>query len=90
MRSVVADSLNNIPSYHVANATFALIDRLQSDQRPGLHIATAAALFLLICERYGVSAQDAFTVTKNLMNDADNRLVPQFAAIRQYLANELA
>lgn len=89
MNNPVADSLNNIPSDHVANAAFNIVSQMQTDERPGLHIATYAVLFLLACSRWQVNPQDAFTVAKNLMVNADNRLVPHFKAILQYMQEEL-
>ena len=89
MNNPVADSLNNIPSDHVANAAFNIVSQMQTDERPGLHIATYAVLFVLACSCWDVNPQDAFNVARNIMNDADNRLTPHFRAARQFMHEEL-
>jgi hypothetical protein len=86
----VYDSLINASRVGTAQASFLALDALQNFYRtPGVQIAGAAALFILLCERFGVSVQDAFTATKNLMNYHDDRLGTEFEAIRMYLEEEL-
>lgn len=87
---IIRDQLNNAPSEEVARVSYALIDRLQHEyEQPGVQVAAAAAFFLLVAERFGVPAQDAFTATKNLMNDRDNRLKHEFQAARAFLREEI-
>ena len=88
-RSRIYDSLVNAPRATTAHLTLALIDRVQGHhQQPGAQIAALSAAFLLLCERFQVSPQDAFTATKNLMNDHDGRAI-EFEAVRMYLQNEV-
>jgi hypothetical protein len=88
MRNRIADELNNADLQASASTAIKVLNGLQ-DSRPGEQVIGACATFLLLCEHYGVPAQDAFTVTKNAMNDADRRLVPEFGAVRLYVENEL-
>lgn len=87
-RNRIADALNNADQRGAAVASMSVIDRLQS-HAPGEQVIGACATFLILCEHYGVTAQDAFTVTKNCMNDAQRRLVPEFEAVKLYVRNEL-
>ena len=49
-----------------------------------LYVTTAflVAAFLFLCDHYGVEAQDAFTVTKNVIAGADKAKLPEFRAVR--------
>lgn len=83
------DALNNVRVGDVANVTMALIDRMQgADIAPAAVVAAVSALFLLVCERYGVRPPDAFSVVDNIMNHAAGRRA-EFAAAAQYLEEEL-
>lgn len=85
----IYDKLVNAPRVETAHATLSVIDRVQDHHRnPGLQVAALAAAFLLMAERFQVSAQEAFTATQNLMNNHDGRAV-EFEAVRLYLANEV-
>jgi hypothetical protein len=82
------DRLNNADQQRSAIASMEVIDRLQhhpADEQ----IVAAAAVFLMLAEHYGITAQDAFTVTKNVINDTDRKLIPEFRAVRQYIHEEL-
>ena len=81
------DYFNNVGVDRVAGATMGVIDRVQS-LSPDLQVAALAASFLMICERYDIPAQDVFTVVNNIMNHAEGRR-PEFAAVRQYMEEEL-
>lgn len=87
-RNRIADALNNASAQRSAIAAMNVIDRLQHFEA-GEQVIGAAATFLLLCEHYGVPAQDAFTVTKNAMNHADGRQIPEFRAVKMYVENEL-
>jgi hypothetical protein len=82
------DRFNNADQQQSAVAAMTVIDRLQNfpaeQQLVGL-----AATFLFVCEHFGIPAQDAFTVTKNVINDTDSKLIPEFRAVREYVRNEL-
>ena len=84
----IADKLNNASQSDSGSAAMTVIDRLQSFQ-PGPQVVGLAAAFLFVCEHYGVAPQEAFTVTKNMMNDADRKLVPEFRAVKMYVEKEL-
>lgn len=84
------DKLTNAPVQRTASCAFHMVDVMQDHyQDPGVQVNAAAALFLLLCERFQVSAQDAFTAAKNLMNHADGSRRDEFEAIRLYLKNEV-
>jgi site-specific DNA-adenine methylase len=82
------DRLNNADQQQSAIAAMTVVDRLQNFA-PDEQLVGAAAVFLMLAEHYGVSAQDAFTVTKNVINDTDRKLIPEFRAVRQYIQEEL-
>lgn len=81
------DLMVNANLRHVANASVAVIDRLQA-YAPHEQIAGAAASFILMCEHFGVSPQDAFATATNIMNQAEGRRA-EFEAVRLYLENEV-
>ena len=81
------DLFNHASAGVVANGAMAIVDKLQ-DMRPHTQVAAAAAVFLLLCESHKMPAQDAFTVITNIMNHAEGRR-PEFAAVRQYMEEEL-
>lgn len=71
----------------VAEATMRVIDRIQQ-LPPSVQIHAAAAVFVLLTQRFAIDTQDAFSATSNLMNYAEGRR-PEFEAVRAYLENEL-
>lgn len=81
------DKMNNADPAKVAKATVAVISRLQ-DFPPHEQVTASAAMLLTLAEQYKVSAQDIFTVTKNLMNSKEG-LRPEFGAVRDYVQHEL-
>jgi hypothetical protein len=81
------DKINNADPKAVSKATFALLDRLQNFPVWMQPVAAAAAM-LLLSEGLKLSAQDLFTVTKNLMNSKEG-LRPEFEAVRDYVKHEL-
>ena len=86
--NAVYDRLVNAPRKETAGLTIGLLDRLQLSVNHGVQVAACAALFLTVCERFGVPAQDAFTASKNLMNDHDGRS-HEFRGVQAYAENEL-
>ena len=82
------DLLNNADPVAVRTATVSIFDRVQS-QQPHVQLMSLCAAFLILAEHWRIPAQDVFTVTKNLMNDADGRHVVEFNAMRQYVKDEL-
>ena len=81
------DLMNMAPVKDSAVATMRVIDAVQ-DLPPHLQVIALTASFKLLIDRYGIDAQDAFTVTDNIMNAAAGTR-PEFAAVRMYLENEL-
>lgn len=91
MSKAIYEQIINAPRDVSAQATVLLIDRLQDfiEERKGVQVVAAAALFLLLAERFGVEAQDVFTATKNLMRERDGGYAPQFKGVALYLENEV-
>lgn len=81
------DKANNADPKQIAQAALAVIDRLQAFH-PQLQPMAAAAVMLLLSDRLKMSAQDLFTLTKNIMN-SKHGLRFEFAAIRDYLKYEI-
>lgn len=81
-------ALANASSKRVARASFLVLDQLQATA-PHERPLAAAAVFLLICERYGMAAQDVFVAIKNLLNDERHGGQEQFRAIRAYVEHEM-
>lgn len=81
------DSMNLVPVKEAATSTIRVIDAIQT-LPPHLQVIAIVAAFKMLTERYGVDAQDAFTVADNVMNHAQGRRV-EFDAVRAYLDNEV-
>lgn len=82
------DLLNNASARRVANATMAVIDATQRGFQPHEQMLGMAAAFLFLADHWGVSAQDAFRIAKNIINDTET-MRPEFAAVKAYMENEL-
>lgn len=70
-----------------ATSTMRVIDSVQ-DLPPHLQVIAITASFKLLIERFGVTPDDAFTATDNIMNHAQGRRV-EFDAVRAYLENQV-
>lgn len=81
------DRLNSMPIDVAGQAAMQVIDTLQRYPREA-QVLGSAAVFVLLCERFGINVQDVMTVTSNLMHHAEGRR-PEFAAVTEYLAREL-
>ena len=81
------DTMTNASPARVAKATMSLLDRLQRFQ-PGDQVLAAAAVFLTLAEHWGIPAQDAFTIIKNLMIANEGKR-HEFRALDAYIKNEL-
>ncbi len=81
------DLLNMADPRRVANGTMAVVDALQPFT-PEQQLPALAAAFILLAEHYGVPAQDAFTITGNIMKHSEGRR-PEFAAAAAYMKGEL-
>lgn len=88
--SPIYDKMVNAPRAETATASVLVIDALQNfiEGHPGVQIVAIAATFLLLCERAGVTPQEVFTATTNLMNDHDRRS-NEFRAVAAYIENEV-
>lgn len=82
------DKLNNAKTKDVTQAVYGLVDQLQFHQ-PHIQAAAVAVLFLVVADRYRVSAQDIFTTVKNLLADPIHGEAPELRALRMYVNNEL-
>lgn len=81
------DKFNNLDLDTVGQTTFGLVNQLQ-DKRPEVQVAAACALFVLLCEANNVPLQQAFTVTKNMINWAPGHQRPEFAGVAAYIKGE--
>lgn len=81
------DLMNNADPAAVANATMAVLDRIQHEQ-PHVQQMAAAALFVLLAEHWGMDPQDVMTATKNLMIGSEGKRA-EFEAVALYLEAEL-
>lgn len=81
------DLMNMAGVKESATATMRVIDAAQ-DLPPHLQLIAITATFQLMIDRFGVPAQDAFTVADNIMHSAQGKR-PEFAAVRMYLENEV-
>lgn len=81
------DLMNNADPAAVATATMVVIDKLQHEQ-PHVQQMAAAALFVLLAERWGVEPHDVMVATKNLMIGVDGKRA-EFEAVALYLEAEL-
>lgn len=82
------DSFSSLPARSGAQAAMRVIDALQGTCLPETQAHGIAAAFILLSERWGMSPQEIFEKTTNLMNYAEGRR-PEFAAVAEYLENEL-
>jgi hypothetical protein len=79
----------NAPRQETAGAALHIITAAQNNASPAAQVPAVCAAFLLLCEGKGIDPQDAFTITKNLINGHDTHLGTDFEAIRLYVRNEL-
>jgi len=77
------DRMNQAPARKVASAAMTVIDALQLRFTSEQQVLGTAAVFLILCERFGVEPQDAFTATKNLMNTVTGKRA-EFEAVADY------
>lgn len=82
------DIMNMAAPRDVARASLATLNALQ-DFRPEIQIMGAATVFLSLAEHLGIPAQEAFSVTKNLINGDDGKR-PEFKGVDAYMKGELA
>jgi phytoene/squalene synthetase len=87
----VYERIINVRAQDAGKAAMSVIDALQKyiEEDKGAQAVGLCAAFLLFCERFGLSPQDVFVATKNLMAHVagDNR--KDFEAVRLYLQNEV-
>ena len=80
-------NLSNAPLDKTAEATFAVIDRVQDivPTQQGAALAALAAAFLLMCRRFRVEPQEVFVAAGNMLATE----APPFRAVASYLRNEV-
>lgn len=81
------DALNNAPIEEVTLTAFKIVDAIQGD-RPEHRASAAAMIFLLLCEEFGATPQEVFTVTKNMMASELSGANEHYVALRMYVENE--
>lgn len=82
------DRLANLQREDIAKATFLLLTRHQ-DQPPHVQVASAATMFLLLCESLDVEPQDAMVVVKNALKHRNPKGEDCFNAVKLYIEHEL-
>ena len=82
------DLFHSLPTKAAAQTTIAALNAIQ-DRRPECQVAGLAAAFLLVCEKYGMPAQDAFTATRNMMHGHKARGGYEFDAAQSYLSDDV-
>ena len=85
------DQLGNGDVTRVSTAAFAVVDALQERKEellPGEYIGAVAAAFILSLEAAHIPAADVFSLTRNLMADANGRRT-EFTAIKEYIKGEI-
>lgn len=82
------DRLTNMSVREAATGTMQILDAVQ-DERPEKVVASAAAFFVHACDRFGIRAADALTITTNIINHAEGKR-PEFAAVEQFMREEWA
>jgi len=82
------DRIMNADAEQVGRGAIALADRLQdiADHDRPLAVAMFVRLFF---ERLGIEPQEAMTAAGNMLAEAERLGVRQFAALRDYLKNDL-
>lgn len=83
------DRMNAVAPRRIGNAAMDVLTSLQVRFTSEEQVLAAAAVFLILAERFNVPAQDAFTVVKNVMLGAEQGMHPEFRAARAYADNEL-
>lgn len=78
------DAFHSLRTKAAATATAEVLSAVQY-RSPEEQVAGTACVFLLLCERYKIPAQDAFSAVKNMMAHHDARGGTDFDGIRSYL-----
>lgn len=82
------DRMAMVAPGRVAEASMDILNSMQVRFTPEEQITAAAAVFVILADRFNVEAQDAFTVTKRVINAVDG-VRPEFRAVQHYARNEL-
>ncbi|MGW8177213.1 MAG: hypothetical protein ACWGQW_00230 [bacterium] len=84
------DRLNNLPKVEVATSCFNLI-RVHQKSPPHVQLASACALYLLLCEAFEISPQEVYDVTSKIMREdlIEKESDRQFHAVRDYIKYEI-
>lgn len=82
------DALNHAPVLDTCRGAMAVINAIQ-DLPQGVQEAAITAAFVLMCEVKGLRPTDLFTVSGNIINHAEGKR-PEFAAVSQYIREELS
>lgn len=82
------DVFHSLRTKKAAEATIAVLSSVQ-DRSAEEIIAGLSAAFLLVTEKYGITPQDAFQATANMMKHHDARGGHEFDAARMFLSDDV-
>ncbi len=81
------DALTNAQPHQVCRGAMTILDTMQNMHKEE-QVASAAIVFLALCSRLRLEPQDAFTVSKNMLNGKEG-VRPEFVAVERYMKGEL-
>lgn len=87
MNTRLRDQINHADRQRASQAAFGTINAVQ-DELQGEQMAALACAFILLCRRFNARPQDVFSAADNLMRDHDQKMRPEFQAVRDYTWNE--
>ena len=82
------DVFHSLRTKKAAESTISVLSAVQ-DRTSEEIIAGLAAAFLLVTEKYGITPQDAFQATANMMSSHDARGGHEFDAARMFLSDDV-
>lgn len=83
------DKLNSITPRKVAQASMAVIDAIQTLPKHE-QVAAIAATFITVCGQHRIDGRDVLAVTARVLSDDIHGVHPEYVALRNYVAGELA
>lgn len=89
MKPLDPSRLALVSSERIAQVSFNLVSRLQTDFTPEEQAVGYAALFLLTCRRFGAHPGNVMEIAGNVLRQHAEKH-PEFAASRDYLNKELS
>lgn len=83
---LIRDKIMNTDAAAAAKTVMAVLDKIQHTD-VNLQITSIGCLFVLICQRFDLSATDVLTAAANLMTDADTTRA-EFRAAKALMQRE--